>query len=69
MSAAPYPTIDEAKTLIRMTGGEIESMTDTLADDLRHVDGACAERIRSLGAELAAAIRSAASDLLPPLMH
>jgi hypothetical protein len=69
MSAAPYPTVDEAKILIRMTGGEIESITDMLADDLAHVDHACAERIRSLGAELAAAIRDAALDLLPAIRH
>ena len=69
MSAAPYPTVDEAKVLIRMTGGEIESITDMLADDLAKIDNACAERIRSLGAELAAAIRDAALDLVPALLH
>ncbi|HEX5007203.1 MAG TPA: hypothetical protein VFV70_08835 [Hyphomonadaceae bacterium] len=69
MSAAPYPTIDEARDLIRMTGGEIESITDMLADDLARVDNTCAERIRSLGAELAAAIRNAALDLQPAILH
>ena len=69
MSVALFPTIDEAKDMIRMTGGEIESITDALADDLSHVDPACAERVRDLGAQLAAAIRDAALDLQPSLLH
>jgi hypothetical protein len=55
--------LDELKILIRATGGEIENMTDTLADEIALIDEGCAAKIRSIGAELAAEIRNAALDL------
>jgi ATP-dependent protease ClpP protease subunit len=68
MSTADRPTLDDLKIQIRSTGGEIESITDALADDLDSINEACATRIRSIGAELASAIRASA-DLLPRPLH
>ena len=61
--SADKPTIDELKTLILATGGEIESITDTLADEVQHMDLRCAERIRSIGAQLTDELRTLAGDL------
>ena len=52
------PTSDELKALILATGGEIESMTDTLAEEVAHLDEAAADRIRAIGAELASELRN-----------
>jgi hypothetical protein len=56
------PTFDELKALILATGGEIESITDTLADEVMHVDEDCAGRIRGIGAQLASELRTIARD-------
>lgn len=61
--AADMPTLREIKTLILATGGELENMTEALADEVAPADHACASKIRRLGAELAAAIRSTALDV------
>lgn len=56
-------TFDELRVLIRATGGEIENITDKLADEVALVDQACADKIRAIGAELAKELRRAARDL------
>jgi hypothetical protein len=56
------PTQDELRALILATGGELESITDTLADEVDRADAAAAERIRAIGAELAGELRSIARD-------
>lgn len=61
--SADKPTIDELKTLILATCGEIESLTDTLADEVQHMDQSCAGRIRSIGAQLTDELRTHARDL------
>lgn len=59
------PTPDELRVLIRATGGEIENITDELADEVAVFDEACAEKIRVIGADFAQAIRDTALDLPP----
>ncbi len=56
------PTFDSLKSLILASGGEIESITDRLADDVEHYDETAADRIRAIGAELAAELRNIARD-------
>jgi len=59
------PVIAETGTLIRVTGAEIENITERLADRVALVDESCAAMIRNLGAELASEIRQTAFELSP----
>jgi hypothetical protein len=63
MSSANGPTPDELRVLIKATGGEIENMTDKLADEVALVDEDCAAKIRAIGAEAGSALREAALDI------
>jgi hypothetical protein len=63
------PTADELKVLIKATGGEIENMTDKLADEVALLDEACAAKIRAIGSELASELRHAAADLEGSATH
>jgi hypothetical protein len=63
MSSTDGATPDELRVLVKATGGEIENLTDKLADEVALVDQACAAKIRAIGAEAAEALREAASDL------
>jgi hypothetical protein len=63
MQAQKDPVLAETGTLIRVTGAEIENITERLADRVALVDETCAAMIRNLGAELASEIRQTAFDL------
>ena len=63
-------TPNELRALIKATGGELENITDALADEVANHDPACAAKIRAIGSEFAQAIRDAAQDLpVKPSAH